>query len=170
MAHKVRSVRQALNNEDLRQLALRKMPRGLFDFNVGVMRWTWRVSYYAYGQLATDRYPPFSLGPEPDYPATLDVEYPERLHRGLVLVKWLLVIPHAIIVGLFVGGWGFGREWFGGGLVGVIALIAGVVLLFTGRYPRPLWDVLMGFNRWTYRVIAYAALMRDEYPPFRLER
>ncbi|MEZ5100893.1 MAG: DUF4389 domain-containing protein [Thermoleophilia bacterium] len=147
-----------------------RYPRGLFDFNVGVMRWTWRVSYYSYGQLATDRYPPFSLGPEPDYPATLDVEYPERLHRGLVLVKWLLVIPHAIVVGIFVGGWGIGRTWFGGGLVGLIAVIAGIVLLVTGRYPRPLWDVLTGFNRWTYRVIAYAGLMRDEYPPFRLER
>src|SRR5436309_9389003 len=77
-------------------------PRGIFDFNVGVLRWTWRVQYYTYGALATDRYPPFSLRDDPAYPARLQVEYPQRLSRGLVLVKWwLLAIPHYLVVGLF---------------------------------------------------------------------
>jgi hypothetical protein len=61
-----------------------------------------------------------------------------------------------------------GAGWFGGGVVGLLVLIAAVVLLVSGSYPKPLYEVVVGLNRWTYRVIAYAGLMRDEYPPFRL--
>jgi hypothetical protein len=155
-----------------------RYPRAIFDFNVGVLRWSWRVAYYSYGALATDRYPPFSLDDKPDYPAHFDVDYPEHLSRGLVLVKWwLLAIPHYIVVGVFLGSgtWavqqsnGQWQQVWGGGLVGILVLVAAVLLAFTGSYPRPLYDLLLGVNRWVLRVGAYVSLMTDEYPPFRLD-
>jgi hypothetical protein len=141
-------------------------PRRIFDFNVGVLRWTWRVQFYAFA-LGTDQYPPFTLDEVPEYPAHLDVEYPEHLSQGLVWVKWwLLAIPHYLIVAVLTGG---GAPRFGGGLVGILCLVAGGALLFTRRYPASLFDFVMGCYRWAWRVTTYAALMRDEYPPFRLD-
>lgn len=142
-----------------------KYPKGLFDFNVGVLRWSWRVGFYSYQALATDKYPPFTLESVDDYPADLEVVYPEYLSQGLVLVKWwLLAIPHYIIVGLFQGG-GEG----GGGLVSILAIIAAIILLFTGKYNKDIFDLVIGMNRWSYRVAGYVFLMTDEYPPFRLQ-
>jgi hypothetical protein len=145
-----------------------RYPKGIFEFNVGVLRWTWRVQYYAIGAFATDRYPPFSLQDDPEYPAHFDVEYPGQLSRGLVLVKWwLLAIPHYLVLSLFVGGtW---AAWHFGGLVSVLAVIAAIIVAFTGSYPGSIYDFVLGMNRWVLRVAAYASLMTDEYPPFRLD-
>src|SRR6185437_10349150 len=98
---------------------------GLFSFNLGVLRWGWRVSYYGYNALGTDRYPPFTLAEVPDYPATLDIAYPERLSRGLALVKWwLLALPHYLVLAFLLGGGGYLAARNGAGLSsGLIGLL-----------------------------------------------
>jgi hypothetical protein len=142
-----------------------RYPRGLFDFNVGVLRWSWRVGFYSYQALGTDRYPPFTLK-SVDYPADLNIPYPEKLSRGLVLIKWwLLAIPHYIILAFFQGG---GGEHSRVGLTFILAIFGAIAVLFTGKYPEDIFKLVIGLNRWSYRVAAYVALMRDEYPPFRL--
>jgi hypothetical protein len=142
-----------------------KYPRGLFDFNAGVLRWTWRVGFYSYQALGTDKYPPFTLK-SVDYPADLEIPYPERLSRGLVLIKWwLLAIPHYIVLALFQGG---GGQESGVGLTFILAIFGAIALLFTGKYPEDIFKLVIGMNRWSYRVAAYASLMTDKYPPFRL--
>jgi uncharacterized protein DUF4389 len=155
-----------------------RYPRGIFDFNVGVLRWTWRVAFYSYGALGTDRYPPFTLDDVPDYPARLSIEYPEQLSRGLVLVKWwLLAIPHYLVLGILLGSgsyvashtdeWGAG---FHAGLIGLLVVVAGFALLFTDRYPPGIFSLVLGLDRWVARVAVYVGLMTDRYPPFRLDQ
>jgi hypothetical protein len=140
-----------------------KYPRFAFDFNVGVLRWSWRVGFYTYQTLGTDKYPPFSME-KGGYPADLDIEYPEKLSRGLVLIKWwLLAIPHYIIVSIFQGGEN------NAGITSILSIICGFIVLFTGKYPEDLFKFIVGMNRWVYRVFAYVMLMTDEYPPFRFD-
>ena len=137
-------------------IILGRYPRLLWDYHVGLMRWQWRLNYYAYQMGATDEYPPFSMA-ERDYPASIAIEYPESSSRMTALFRWILIIPQAIISSLI------------GDLVGILVFISLVSLLFTGRYPKALFDVNLGLNRWRYRVGAYGALLRDEYPPFSID-
>ena len=135
-------------------LVLGRYPQFLWNYHAGLLRWGWRVNFYAYEVGNTDQYPPFSFGPRDDYPADLHLEYPETSSRLTALVRWLLVIPHWIIM------------YFLGMIRSILVLLALLALLFTGRYPEALFDIIMGMNRWDYRVAAYSLLLVDDYPPF----
>lgn len=130
-----------------------KYPRWWFDFNRELVRFGARIG--AYAALLTDRYP------STDEPQDVLLELPEpdvtRLNRWLPLVKWLLALPHYIVLAfLYVG-------------VIVAVVVAWFAILFTGRYPRSLFDFVVGVGRWHVRVMAYAfVLVTDDYPPFRL--
>ena len=131
-----------------------RYPEFLWGYHSGLLRWTWRVNFYSYGAGATDRYPPFSFQSRDDYPADFNIEYPETLSRLSTLFRWLLVIPHWIII------------YFLGAIADILVFFALVIVLFSGRYPKSLFDIIMGMNRWVYRVNAYGWLLVDEYPPF----
>ncbi|MEV0646420.1 DUF4389 domain-containing protein [Phytomonospora sp. NPDC050363] len=153
-----------------------RYPRTLFDFNVGVLRWNWRVQYYGYAALGTDRYPPFSLADDTSYPARLTVDYPERTANWRPLVHWLLAIPHFALLAAFTAGPASavrdepGRTTASLGVLGAAVLILALGLLFTGKRLTGLYDLLLGIARWGYRTAVYVALLTDDYPPFRLDQ
>jgi len=158
----------------LTQLRGGRYPRRIFDFNLGVLRWTWRVNFYGYGALGTDRYPPFTLGPAPDYPARLEIDYPEEQLTGQsLLAAWLPGIPQYLIAGILGGGagiaWAAEHSIFTG-LIGILVLVAALSLAVDGLYPRGLFDYVIGLNRWVIRVVAHGALMTTTYPPFVVEK
>src|SRR3990170_43361 len=131
-----------------------QFPPGLFEFWVKAGRWSANVA--AYAGLMRDEYPPFGWDAG-QYPyVTYEVDYPVQLNRWLIFVKWLLALPHYLALGVlyFVGAFAWIIAWF--------------AILFTGQFPRGIFDYLVGVMRWGYRVGAYLALVRDEYPPFSL--
>jgi len=131
-----------------------KYPRWWFDWNLQLLRFVNRVGVYL--ALMDDRYP----STDDEQSVHLDFSYPDArngLNRWLPLVKWLLAVPHyVVLVLLYIGA--------------VFAAIgAWAAILATGRYPRVIFDYIEGAIRWHNRVIAYAfILVTDEYPPFRL--
>jgi hypothetical protein len=136
-------------------LFLKKYPRWWFDWNRELTRFTTRVGVY--GSLLTDQYP----STDDQQSVHLEIVYPDAendLARGMPLVKWLLAIPHYIVL-FFLGIAAF-----------VSVVIAWFAILFTGRYPRSLFDFVVGFHRWALRVEAYMLLLvTDRYPPFSLD-
>jgi hypothetical protein len=129
----------------------KRYPRGLWDMAMTYMRW--RANVVTYCALLRDEYPPFGEGA---YPTTFNVEYPEQSNRWTVGLRFILVIPHAVVLFFVLLAW----------LATVI--IAWFAILFTGRYPEGLFKFGVGAMRWSLRVQAYMYLMRDEYPPFSL--
>jgi hypothetical protein len=137
-------------------LFTKKWPRGLFDFTVQIERWTSNVYAYAL-TLQRDEYPPFG-GDAGQYPLTLEIDYDDNLSRWMIFVKWLLAIPHLIVLAFLE-------------IAAIVVVWIGFfAILFTGRYPRGMFDFVVGVTRWYWRVNAYAfLLMTDRYPPFSLE-
>ena len=128
-----------------------RYPRWWYEFNVELLRFQNRVGVYL--ALMDDRYP----STEEQQSVRLDVPYPTGLNRLLPLVKWLLAIPHYVVLAVL----------YAGALVAIVA--AWFAVLVTGRFPHGLFDYLVGVGRWTNRVTAYAFLLvTDQYPPFRL--
>ena len=131
-----------------------RYPERLWGWYVHYLRWTMRV--FAYVLLMTDEYPPFNGKPDL-WVLRFNIEYPERMSRWLWLVKWILVIPHVFVL-----------TFLSIALL-IVWIIAWWAILFTGHYPRSLFEFSAGVLRWNVRVLAYTLWLRDEYPPFSLD-
>ena len=150
--------------------ATQRYPRAAFATNLAILRYAWRVAFYGYGALGTDRYPPFTLRDVP-YPARLEIAYPTYRSRARALVAPLLALPHLILLSAVAGSATIvaSTAVVQPSVGTLLVLFAAIALAWRGRYPPGLFDVIVGLARWTYRVVAYATLMCDDYPPFRLD-
>ena len=147
-----------------------RYPRGIFDFNVGVLRWTWRVALLL---VRGARNGPIStVHPE----GRSDLSGPDRDRlsggpaAGIAPARLVAAgIPQYAIAGIFAGAGGVG--WTGAwlGLIGLLVIVAALVVLVRGTYPGEIFDLVVGLNRWVLRVVAYAAFLTPHYPPFRLD-
>jgi hypothetical protein len=160
IASALRTLREVLTVISLfTVLFTEQIPRSLFDMIAMTYRYEWRA--FSYAMFLHEDYPPFDFQPaatddgmEPH--TTLSITYPEHLNRWKPLYKWFLAIPHYVVIALLA-------------IAGVFAFIGGFfAVLFTGEYPQGIRDFLVGIYRYTLRVEAYAGLLTDEYPPFRL--
>lgn len=138
-----------------------RYPRGLFNFFLGYQRWNLNMTGYLVS--AYDKYPPFTMEAQADYPLTFDVEYPENLNRFLnfpilgLFIKLILLIPHMVILFFLI-------------LVAMIVLfIAQFAILFTGSFPEGMHSFMVGVGRWSTRTNAYLYALTDKYPPFSTE-
>jgi hypothetical protein len=137
-------------------IVTRRYPPGMFDFMVGVNRWAWRVQ--AYLLLMTDRYPPFTLADDPDYPAMFEIDYPEEgTARWRPLFAWLLVIPYLIVAYIIFY------------LAQILVFFAFFTILFAKRFPEGMFDIVLVAMRWMARANAYAYWLTTRYPPFAWE-
>ncbi|MFN8586048.1 MAG: DUF4389 domain-containing protein [Dehalococcoidia bacterium] len=135
-------------------LFTRKYPEGLFKLQLGIQRWSQNVWAYV---LFHDQYPPFSFEDGQYPPVRYTVERQEQYARFMPLIKWLLAIPHYLVLIFLIVGAAFAYLW------------TWVVVLATGRYPQGPFNYLVGVQRWGARVSAYVGLMVDQYPPFSLK-
>jgi hypothetical protein len=129
-----------------------KYPAGIHRFVTGTYRWTARVSGYA--MLMTDRYPPFSLDHDDDYPVRFDVAYSEQVARWRPLVHWLLVIPYILVAGVLLF------------LAYFVVVIAFFAILFTKKFPEGMFDFNVVALRWQNRANVYSYWMTEKYPPW----
>lgn len=132
-----------------------KHPRGIFDFVLKMYQWNTRVG--AYAAHFTDVYPGFDMGPMPEYPARLNIEYAESRNRLTTFFRYLLAIPHLVILNIL------------GFIIGLVWLIHVVIVVVTGKPNADIFKFLVGYNRWNMRAYLYVLLMTDEYPPFSLD-
>jgi hypothetical protein len=155
-----------------------RYPKGLFDFNVGVIRWScgWAFTVMRRWVPTGIRRSLSPMSPTTRHGWTWSTR---SRNRWLPLVKWLLAFPQYILVGALVGsGYVVATSMQDGrpvtystpSLIGACVLIAAIALLFTTRYPPGLFDLALGIDRWGYRLLVYVALMTDRYPPFRLDQ
>jgi hypothetical protein len=127
-------------------------PEGMFNYMVGVLRWSTRVQAYVF--LMTDAYPPFTLEDDPNYPVQVEIDYPVRMPRWRPLIGWLLIIPYAAVAALIL----FGAE--------ICVFIAWFAILIAGRFPEGMFNFVVIGLRWSLRAGAYLYSMTEPYPPF----